>query len=227
MVERVLIKLLVSIALLIGTASCGQRQQQEQVRRDFVTEADGLYNICVSKEDCYLCGGKKDALYWECLGQNNVGIVSLNSFQLIPVEINRYDAAGKLIEENVGYTKTSNIGSKDEGFSAYLTISPDRGTSNAEIIFYSDKELNLENTARHLCENHFHDFVSDLYGSPYGIGIINFEKAKIFPLNDNIISRQTGDYYIHCDPRKYGEDGKAEEMAVYIIYTPLRYENEA
>ena len=51
----------------------------------------------VSAEDCFLCGsGAGDPFYW---GQNNVGIISLHTFEVLPVEINRYDAHGALIEK--------------------------------------------------------------------------------------------------------------------------------
>ena len=57
----------------------------------------------VSAEDCFLCGsGTGESCYW---GQNNVGIISLNSFSVIPITINRYDGDGALIEKNAGHLK--------------------------------------------------------------------------------------------------------------------------
>ena len=57
-----------------------------------------------STEDCYLCGSGIENLipsyYW---GQNNIALISLNTFEIKPLEINRYDRTdGQLIEEYAG-----------------------------------------------------------------------------------------------------------------------------
>lgn len=57
--------------------SCGHQQTAEEVKRDFKAEANAVYASCVSQDECYLCGG-----IGEYDGQNNVGIISLNTFQL-------------------------------------------------------------------------------------------------------------------------------------------------
>ena len=208
-----------SMLMLMETAGCGQKRETAQ---DYRAEAESLYQTCAAKEDCCLCGSGA-ALYWEHLGENNVGIVSLNTFQMLPVSINRYDDAGKLIEENTGCMVSSRFTGDEDGFSANLMLDADRGVADAQLSFNADQRLRLERTAQHLCEEHFREFVSDLYGNPYGVGIVDLENAKLYPIKENVIAFQAGDYYIHCDSRETDRDGNPLKMSVYVVYTPLRY----
>nr|WP_325223418.1 hypothetical protein [uncultured Oscillibacter sp.] len=52
--------------------------------------------------------------YW---GQNNIALISLNTFDIKPIEINRYDGiTGQLIEEYAGTVSFGGGGSIDGGF---------------------------------------------------------------------------------------------------------------
>ena len=63
-------------------------------------------------------------LYW---GQNNIALISLHTFEIKPLEINRYDRIdGRLIEEYAG-TVSFVVGSNDGGFSTSLMQDSDRG----------------------------------------------------------------------------------------------------
>ena len=67
------------------------------------------YISTITQEECYVCSDTKDFsgfLYW---GEDNVGIVILNSFELLRLEINRYDDQGKLIEELAGFMSSSGM----------------------------------------------------------------------------------------------------------------------
>jgi len=208
-----------SMLMLIGTAGCGQKQE---TATDYRAEAEVLYQTYAAKEDCCLCGNGA-ALYWEHLGENNVGIVSLNSFQMLLVSINRYADDRKLIEENTGCRESRRFTGDEDGFSAYLMLDADRGVADAQISFNDDQQIQLERTAQHLCEEHFRELVAELYGNPYGVGIVDLEDAKLYPIKENVIAFQAGDYYIHCDPRETDRDGNPLKMNVYVVYTPLRY----
>ena len=208
-----------SVLIFIGMAGCGQKQEDNP---DYRAEAEALYQSCAAKEDCYLCGNN-GVEYWEHLGENNVGIVSLNTFQMLPVSINRYDDAGKLLEENTGCLESRRFTSDEDGFLADLRMDADRGIADAQLTFNKDQQLRLESTVRHLCEEHFRELVADLYGNPYGVGIVSLESARVYPFKEHIIAFQAGDYYIHCDLREEDQDGNPLKMSVYAVYTPLRY----
>lgn len=214
---------LVTALALVFCASCGKPQTEQ--RRDYKAEAEAASVHCVSKADCYLCGDG-NIRYKEYYSQNNVGIISLNTFELLPIEINRYDQSGQLIEENTGCMVSSRFTGDEDGFSANLMLDADRGVADAQLSFNADQRLRLERTAQHLCEEHFREFVSDLYGNPYGVGIVDLENAKLYPIKENVIAFQAGDYYIHCDSRETDRDGNPLKMSVYVVYTPLRYGEE-
>lgn len=98
--------ILATALTLTFCASCGQQPAEE--RRDYKAAAEAASVHCVSKADCYLCGDG-NTRYKEYYGQNNVGIISLNTFELMPVEINRYDQSGQLIEENTGVMRSMSL----------------------------------------------------------------------------------------------------------------------
>ena len=222
MSHRRIAGMVLSMLMLMGTTGCAQKQETAP---DYRAEAEALYQSCAAKEDCCLCGSRA-VLYWEHLGENNVGIVSLNTFQMLPVAINRYDDAGKLIEENTGCMESRRLTCDEDGFRADLMLDADRGVANAQLTFNGDQQLRLERTAQHLCEEHFRELVSDLYGNPYGVGIVDLKSGKLYPFKENVIAFQAGDYYIHCDLTEADRDGNPLKMSVYVVYTPLRYGNE-
>ena len=55
------------------------------------TEMPSQYVSDTSPEDCLVCGGGEGTVLPLYRGQENLGIVNLNSFDLAPVTINRYD----------------------------------------------------------------------------------------------------------------------------------------
>ena len=85
---------LILLALLIF-ALAGCRAEESPTQDD-----NAEYSSNLSAEDCYLCGDGIESLNLSCWGQKNVAFVSLNTFEVIPIEINRYDEIdGHLIEE--------------------------------------------------------------------------------------------------------------------------------
>ncbi len=49
------------------------------------------YHSDTSAEDCFLCGGGIENIVPSHWGQNNVALISLNTFEIKPIEINRYE----------------------------------------------------------------------------------------------------------------------------------------
>ena len=207
-------------ACVLSATGCGQKQTAEEVRRDFKAEAEAAYASCVSTDDCYLCHGMQ-----EYEGQNNVGIISFNTFRVMPIKVNRYEQ-GQLIEENTGCLQMQTHKDPDEGFSALLYVDADRGTATGNISFNNDQEVDLSNAARYLCEDHLRELAESLYKSAYGVGIVSFENKKLEAFCDEVISFQSGDYYIDCQLKEENEKTDCKEMRVLIVYTPLRYGKE-
>ena len=194
---------------------CGQQANTEE-EHDWQAEAEAASVYCVDKEDCFLCG--TDTGYF---GQNNVGIVSLNSFSVLPVEINRYDRSGHLIEENTGAMQMRNLKNGESGMTATVMLEPDRGIAHVSISPNGDATLDLVNAAGHLCCDCLAELASQLHGSVNGVGVVNFSTQRLYVLQESVTSFGAGDYYIHCD-----RDAERGEIDILITYSPLRFDNE-
>lgn len=127
--------------LLLILTGCGMTQNAD--RESNVLSRKTVYYSKISAKDCYLCGGgieNRIPSYW---GQNNVALISLNTFEIKPLEINRYDINGKLVEEYAGYVSFGGNDSIDGGFSACLMIEHDRGFATGSVDFFNDKTLSV------------------------------------------------------------------------------------
>ena len=200
--------------LALMLCACGRQAEPE---RDWKAEAEAASVFCVSKEDCFLCG--TDAGYSR---QNNVGIVSLNTFAVMPVEINRYDHSGQLVEENTGAMQMRTFKNGDDGMTASVMLEPDRGIAHVSISLKGDTTLNLASAAAHLCPDCLAELAAQLHGSASGVGVINFSTRRLYSLHESGSGFGAGDYYVHFD-----RDTQGGEISVLITYSPLRYDNEA
>ena len=144
----------VFIFLLLMLILAGCKMEQSADSNGDATSVKTPYSSDTSTEDCYLCGGGIENLipsyYW---GQNNIALISLNTFEIKPLEINRYDRVdGRLVEEYVGAVSFGGSGSKDGGFAATLLLNYDRGYATGHVVFYDDEVLDVSKAAGFLCE---------------------------------------------------------------------------
>ena len=102
-----------------------------------ITSEKNVYHSDTSAEDCYLCGGGIEDMIPYAWGQNNVALISLNTFEIDPIEINRYDVDGQLIEEPIGAISLGGSGSKNGGFSTNMMLEYDRGYAKGSLFFHN------------------------------------------------------------------------------------------
>ena len=202
-------------ALALMLCACGQRSQTE-LGRDYKAEAEAVPGYCVSKEDCFLCAAQT-----ESFGQNNVGVISLSTFAFMPVEINRYDRSGQLIEESTGTMQMRTFQNGEDGMTATVMLGPDRGIAHVTISLQKDATLDLTSAAAHLCSECLEELASTLQGNVCGVGIVNFSSRRLYALQESITGFGAGDYYVHCD-----FDVPGGKVNILITYNPIRYENE-
>lgn len=172
--------------------------------------------------DCRLCGDGKGTLLPYYRGQNNVGIISLNTFTLISVETTRYDDNGKPIYKPAPSSSTNIINSGDDGFIASVSEDSDRGYAHCYIYFGNDEALDLEKASSFLCTDCLNSIMDESWETPYGIGIIDFKTHKIRLLEKDVTAFIFGDFYISCDLRDR-EENTVPEMDLLIFYCPERY----
>ena len=173
----------------------------------------------VSPEHCFLCGnGAGEPFYW---GQNNVGIISLNTFEVMPLEINRYDAHGAMTQEKAGYVQTGGFQNPEVGFSAYMMVNPDSGYATGQISFHEDEALDVEKTAAFLCQDCLDAVLSEIHDNGSGVGVINFATREIHALEKNFTGFGLGDFYIHiCDWEHRNKTEDTQEAELLVFYHP-------
>lgn len=207
--------ILFAAALALCLTGCGEGPGAEAGPEQIIST--------VSPEDCFLCGnGAGEPFYW---GQNNVGILSLNSFEVLPLEINRYDEHGALIEESAGHVRAGGFQDSENGFSAYVVISPDNGYALEQLSFQEDRELHAEKAAAFLCQDCLDKVLSEIHGGALGVGVINFSTKEIRVLDKSSSAFGLGDYYIHmCSWDEQDEAADTQDIALLVFFHPPRYE---
>lgn len=205
------------VLMLSILAGCGTGQDTAQV-----IEAE--YSSNTSNEDCYLCGGGIENLIPSYWGQNNIALISLNTFEIKPIEINRYDRlSGQLIEEYAGFVSFGGGGSTDGGFSANLFLDYDRGYADGSVDFLNDETLDVTKAASFLCGDCLNEIIPGEISRYFGVGAINLDTREIRLFEKKLGGFGLGDFYIDCDLREQ-KNGNSHRMDFLIFYCPIRYE---
>ena len=203
----------------------GCEMKQNTYSSDTTVSAKTVYSSDTSAEDCYLCGGGIESLIPSYWGQNNIALFSLNTFEIKPLEINRYDIVdGRLIEEYVGAVSFGGSNSKDGGFGASLLQNYDRGYATGHVDFCDDETLDVNKAAGFLCEDCLNKILPSQIDRYFGVGAINLATKEIRIFEKHLRGFGLGDFYIDCDLQEQG-NGK-HRMNLLVFYCPIRYEKE-
>ena len=204
------------VLLLFSMAGCGEA----------VSDSEPEYSSDTSSEDCYLCGGGIENLIPADWGQNNVALISLNTFEVKPIEINRYDRlSGQMIEEYAGVVSFGGGGSTDGGFSANLMLDYDRGYATGSVDFLNDEKLDVDNAASFLCADCLNEILPQKIGRCFGVGAIHLDTKEIRLFDENLGGFGLGDFYFDCNLKEQ-KNGDSHQMNLLIFYCPLRYPPE-
>ena len=206
--------LVLLLPILVG---CETRQSTAQ-------DNETGYSSDTSTEDCYLCGGGIENLvpwYW---GQDNVALISLNTFEIQPLDINRYDRlSGQLIEEYTGFVSFGENSSTDGGFSTNLLLEYDRGYASGSVDFLNDETLDIDKAASFLCMDCLNKILPKEIGQCFGVGAIHFDTKEIRLFEKNLGGFGLGDFHFDCN-LKERKNGNSHQMHLLIFYCPIRYE---
>ena len=201
--------ILIIVAANVSTAK--ERVPEDYEHIDYIST--------ITQEECYVCGDTKDFsgfLYW---GEDNVGIVNLNSFELLRLEINRYDDQGNLIEELAGYMSSGGMSNEETESYVHAYCHPDNAYADVQIsgVQYA---IDRESVQTHLCQTCL-DSINNLWFTdmpPAEYAIVSFENRTIQPLLNAHPWFSAGNYGIDCE---FEEDGKIDLLIHYIA---SRYE---
>ena len=208
---RKLVGLILVFLLLLTACSNGEQPSISKKEYEHIPYVSDL-----SQEECLVCGENPNhpiSSYW---GEDNVGILNLNTFEVLYIEINRYDDNGQLIEETAGYMQMHSM-SNGESY-VHSSDNPDRGLSNIQI--QGDrKPVDAKAIQSFLCQTCL-DKINDMYFGDYPpeeYAVVNFSDKSIRPLIKNTTWFTFGNFDVDCD---FEEDG---DIDLLIHYCPPRY----
>ena len=201
------------LVFLIVAANISTAREQEP------EEYEHIYFIStITQDDCFVCGNNtKDpmSLHW---GEDNVGIVNLNTFEVLRLEINRYGDHGELIEEAAGYMQTSSLIDNESESYAHAYTFPDNGYANVNLtgVQYA---IDRDSIQDHLCQSCLDSINEMWFGEdpPAEYGVLSFEDRTIRPLITCTTGFGMGNFHVDCD---FEDGGKIDLL---IFYCPPRY----
>ena len=208
---RKLVGLILVFLLLLTACSNGEQPSISKKEYEHIPYVSDL-----SQEECFVCGENPNhpiSSYW---GEDNVGILNLNTFEVLYIEINRYDDNGQLIEETAGYMQMHSM-SNGESY-VHSSDNPDRGLSNIQIQG-ERKPVDTKAIQSFLCQTCL-DKINDMYFGDYPpeeYAVVNFSDKSIRPLIKNTTWFTFGNFDVDCD---FEEDG---DIDLLIHYCPPRY----
>ena len=172
------------------------------------------YVSAITSDECYVCS--EQGLHW---GEDNVGIINLNTFKLLHISINRYDNHGELIKEPGGVMVAGSLYDHDSESYVNANVLPDN--AYAQVALSGVKyDIDREIIQSRLCQTCL-DTINDLWFTtqpPAEYAIISFEDKTIQPLVNSILWLASGNYGVDCE---FKADGAIDLL---IHYCPFRYE---
>ena len=177
------------------------------------------YVSTITGAECYICSDNGDytvSAYW---GEDNVGIINLNTFEMMRLEINRYGDHGEQIEEVAGYIQTNRLIDNENESYVHAYCFPDNAYASVQITgvqYAIDREM----IQSRLCQTCL-DSINDLWFTdqpPAEYAVISFEDRTIQPLLNAHPWFAAGNFGVDCE---FKENGAIDLL---IHYCPNRYE---
>lgn len=183
-----------------------------------------VYVSQIQKEDCALCGNQEKSLLPAYAGQKNIGIICINTFDISPVAINRYDDFGNLIETPSETFSITHNGFGEGEMNTHVMPNTDRGYATVDVSFTNDKSIDKSAVETLLCADCLNTIMEDSWGEPYGVGVINFETMEVRLFEEHTTAFTFGDFYIDIEQRENEESPNEVDLDLLIFYCPPRYE---
>jgi len=179
------------------------------------------YTSPTSKEDCYICGSNTQstlAAYW---GEQNIGLINLNTLECCRFEINRYDEDLNIIEKQQRYTSTLLSGlTESDGSIISYSLDSNRGYMSGTITLNENSFLELEKVRSYLCSECLTEIMNNYFyeEKQWDIVVVDFYTKEIHPLKESVTAFSCNDYYVDCI---YDEEKNTIKFQAF--YCPVRY----
>ena len=197
-----------TIALMMLLTACSAPVTSEPESTEYVHIP---YVSTITASECFICSDEQRCLYW---GEDNVGILNLNTFELLRIEINRYEGS-QLVETPAGVLQTNGMTCGKS--MVHATTDPDRGYSHLQI----KGELQPIDAAAiqsHLCQTCL-DKINSMHlgNAPMEYAIVNFTDKAIRPLVEHTTFFGSGNYAVNC------EFNDNSSIDLLIFFCPPRF----
>lgn len=181
------------------------------------------YQSRIKKEECALCNQQENSMLSAYSGQKNLGIICINTCDISPIGINRYDDHGNLIEEPSDTFSIIRNSCRDEGMATQVMANPERGFANVNVSLTKDVAIDKEAVESLLCSDCLSAIIDEYWKEPYGVGVIDFDTHEVRLLEEKITGFTFQDYYIDIDHKEKEKSSDPTELNLLIIYCPPRY----
>lgn len=214
MMKDKLVLFLTLVLVLLLPACSGQKAASASSRSyehiEFVS--------AIEKEDCCLCGEAGElAAYW---GQDNLGLVNVNTFEVCPVEINTYNQDGTQIKEAQGVFLSG--GGRLGESHIHTFTDPDRGDSHVDIQHVGGP-IDPEAIGGYLCKDCLDAFAGNYFedDDPPEVAVVNFRTRELRPLVQSCSWFALDNFSVACD---FQEDGS---ISLLLYYSPPRFQEQS
>ena len=216
MVKCILSAIAGALAMFFGLLIVANFRNSQSQEFHLYEHVDYVSNI--TQEECFVCSDHQDMPGYRYWGKDNVGIVNLNNFDLLYLEINRYDDHGELIEEPAGYMLFDGMMDKEADSYVNVVCHPDNAYADVTItgVQYAIDRDSVEN---HLCQDCLDSINGQFFVDkpPAEYAIISFEERTIQALLNSETWFSAGNYGVSGSFR--GDD----RIDLLIHYCPNRY----
>ena len=208
-------KKLLCVILLMLLTGCTEQESPQHVQQERVYEHI-LFTSSIVPEDCVICGENSEHRLSWYMGQENVALVDVNTFDFCYIEINRYNPDGSQIMEPAGYMKMS--GGEIGAHRISGMVDSDLGMARMNGTLSGDP-IDAGAIESFLCQNCLDEFASYYFehDNVYSLAIFNFATKTLRPLVESCPWYAADHYSVDCH---YEDDG---EIDLTIYYCPPRF----
>lgn len=195
MKKIVLLALCVVLCMFLFILGLAPHTAKKEVEPTEYTHVD---YVSALQGECFLCGDGSDPIISHYWGEDNVGIINLNTFELLRLEINRYNEHGQPLEEDAGYMQSSHL--SGEGSYVHAYSFPDNRYAHVQIsgVNYIIDRAVIQSNLCQQCLDTFYNFGSSgMVMAEYAI--ISFFDRSIQPIMGGNTSISLGMYHINCE----------------------------
>lgn len=194
------------ILALANHAAKKEAEPTEYTHVDYLSALQG---------ECFLCGDGSDPITSHYWGEDNVGIINLNTFELLRLEINRYNDHGQLLEEIAGYMQSSHLSGAESYVHAYTF--PDNGYAHVQItgLQYTIDRATIQ---ERLCQECLDTVNKQIITgkAPAEYAIIYFADRTIHPLMSCYPQFLKRNYAVNCEFKDNGS------INLVVYYSPSK-----